>query len=96
MPLVPLKPVLDAARAHGYAQGAFNVNAVCQAKAAIEVHEMFRSPVILQGADRAVGKIGARCESSARTARCPWCSTSTTAVTWRASRPPSRAATRRS
>ena len=48
MPLVPLKPVLDAARAHGYAQGAFNVNAVCQAKAAIEVHEMFRSPVIIK------------------------------------------------
>ena len=40
MSLVPLKPVLDAARAGGYAQGAFNVNAVCQAKAAIEVHEI--------------------------------------------------------
>ena len=59
MPLVPLKPVLDAARRHGYAQGAFNVNAVCQAKAAIEVHEMFRSPVILQGADLANAFMGA-------------------------------------
>ena len=27
MPLVPLRPVLEAAEAHGYAQGAFNVNA---------------------------------------------------------------------
>ncbi len=62
MPLVPLKPVLDAARAHGYAQGAFNVNAVCQAKAAIEVHEMFRSPVILQGADLANAFMGGRAD----------------------------------
>lgn len=62
MPLVPLKPVLDAARRHGYAQGAFNVNAVCQAKAAIEVHEMFRSPVILQGADLANAFMGGRAD----------------------------------
>ncbi|EJW99376.1 fructose-1,6-bisphosphate aldolase, class II, partial [gut metagenome] len=62
MPLVPLKPVLDAARTHGYAQGAFNVNAVCQAKAAIEVHEMFRSPVILQGADLANAFMGGRAD----------------------------------
>lgn len=62
MPLVPLKPVLDAARTRGYAQGAFNVNAVCQAKAAIEVHEMFRSPVILQGADLANAFMGGRAD----------------------------------
>ncbi|MBE6469816.1 MAG: class II fructose-bisphosphate aldolase [Coriobacteriaceae bacterium] len=62
MPLIPLKPVLDAARAHGYAQGAFNVNAVCQAKAAIEVHEMFRSPAILQGADLANAFMGGRAD----------------------------------
>ncbi|OUO21350.1 class II fructose-bisphosphate aldolase [Collinsella sp. An307] len=62
MPLVPLKPVLDAAKANGYAQGAFNVNAVCQAKAAIEVHEMFRSPVILQGADLANAFMGGRAD----------------------------------
>ena len=60
MPLIPLRPVLDAAIAHGYAQGAFNVNAVCQAKAAIEVHEMFRSPAILQGADLANAFMGGR------------------------------------
>lgn len=62
MPLVPLKPVLDSAKANGYAQGAFNVNAVCQAKAAIEVHEMFRSPVILQGADLANAFMGGRAD----------------------------------
>lgn len=60
MPLVPLRPVLDAARAHGYAQGAFNVNAVCQVKAVIEIHEMFRSPAILQGADLANAFMGGR------------------------------------
>ena len=49
--LVPLKPVLDAARKGGYAQGAFNVNPVCQAKAVIEAHETLRSAAILQGAD---------------------------------------------
>ena len=60
MPLVPLRPVLEAAEAHGYAQGAFNVNAVCQAKAVIEVHEMLRSPAILQGADLANAFMGGR------------------------------------
>ena len=53
MPLVPLRPVLDAIVKYGYAQGAFNVNAVAQAEAVIAVHEMFRSPAILQGADLA-------------------------------------------
>lgn len=60
MSLVPMRPVLDATVKYGYAQGAFNVNAVCQAKAAIEVHEMFRSPAILQGADLANGFMGGR------------------------------------
>ena len=35
MPLVPLRPVLDATVKYGYAQGAFNVNAVAQAEAVI-------------------------------------------------------------
>ena len=60
MPLIPLRPVLEAAETHGYAQGAFNVNAVCQAKAVIEVHEMLRSPAILQGADLANAFMGGR------------------------------------
>jgi len=62
MPLIPLRPVLEAAEAHGYAQGAFNVNAVCQAKAVIEVHEMLRSPAILQGADLANAFMGGRAD----------------------------------
>jgi len=60
MPIIPLRPVLEATDKYGYAQGAFNVNAVAQAKAVIEVHEMFRSPAILQGADLANGFMGGR------------------------------------
>lgn len=58
--LVPMRAILEAADKNGYAQGAFNVNAVCQAKAVINVHEMFRSPAILQGADLANGFMGGR------------------------------------
>jgi len=58
--LVPMRGILAAADAGNYGQGAFNVNAVCQAKAVIEVHEMFRSPAILQGADLANGFMGGR------------------------------------
>ena len=52
--LVPLRAILEATDKYGYAQGAFNVNAVAQAKAAIEV------PAILQGADLANGFMGGR------------------------------------
>lgn len=58
--LVPMRAILEAADQNDYAQGAFNVNAVCQAKAVINVHEMFRSPAILQGADLANGFMGGR------------------------------------
>ena len=47
--LVPMRAILETADRGNYAQGAFNVNAVAQAKAAIEVHEMFRSPAIFAG-----------------------------------------------
>lgn len=60
MPLVPMKAILDATEKYNYAQGAFNVNAVCQAKAVIHVHEMFRSAAILQGADLANAFMGGR------------------------------------
>ena len=60
MALIPLRPILEATQQYGYAQGAFNVNAVAQAKAVIEVHEMFRSPAILQGADLANAFMGGR------------------------------------
>ena len=58
--LSPLRPLLEATQTYGYAQGAFNVNAVAQAKAVIAVHEMFRSPAILQGADLANAFMGGR------------------------------------
>ena len=60
MSIVPMRPLLDAAAEKGYAQGAFNVNAVAQAEAVIEVHEMFRSPAIIQGADLANAFMGGR------------------------------------
>ena len=60
MPIAPLRPLLEATDRYGFAHGAFNVNAVNQAKAVIEVHEMFRSAAILQGADLANGFMGGR------------------------------------
>ena len=60
MPLIPLRPLLETVDKYHFAQGAFNVNAAAQAKAAIEVHEMFRSPAILQGADLANAFMGGR------------------------------------
>lgn len=60
--LVPLRPILDATEEYDYAQGAFNVNAVAQAEAVIEIHELFRSPAILQGADLANGFMGGRAD----------------------------------
>lgn len=55
-----MRAILEATDRYRYAQGAFNVNAVAQAKAVIEVHEMFRSAAIIQGADLANGFMGGR------------------------------------
>lgn len=60
MPIVPMRSILEATEKYKYAQGAFNVNAVAQAKAVIEVHEIFRSAAIIQGADLANGFMGGR------------------------------------
>jgi len=60
MALVPMRVILEATDKYNYAQGAFNVNAVAQAKAVVEVHEMFRSAAIIQGADLANGFMGGR------------------------------------
>lgn len=62
MPLVPLRPLLEAVNKYHFAQGAFNVNTIAQAKAAIEVHEMFRSAAILQGADLANAFMGGKAD----------------------------------
>lgn len=56
--LVPIRTILEAADRNGYAQGGFNVNSVAQAQAIIEIHETFRSPAIIQGADLANGFMG--------------------------------------
>ena len=58
--LVPMRAILEPTEQYQYGQGAFNVNAVAQAKAAIEIHELLRSPAILQGADLANGFMGGR------------------------------------
>lgn len=58
--LVPMRVILEAADKFSYGQPAFNVNSVAQIKAAIEVHEQFHSPAILQGADLANGFMGGR------------------------------------
>lgn len=60
MPIVPLRPLLEISREHGFAHGAFNVNSIAQARAVIEVHEIFHSSAILQGADLANGFMGGR------------------------------------
>ncbi|MGT2742440.1 class II fructose-bisphosphate aldolase [Streptococcus plurextorum] len=58
--LVTLRDVLATADRYGYAQGAFNVNAVAQIKSVIDVHAQLRSPAIIQGANLANGFMGGR------------------------------------
>lgn len=60
MPIIPLRPLLETINKYKFAQGAFNVNAVAQAKAVIDIHKAFRSAAILQGADLANGFMGGR------------------------------------
>ena len=60
--LVSMRTLLEEADKCGYAQGAFNVNAECQVEAAIKVHEMLRSPALLQGAELSNGYMGGRCD----------------------------------
>lgn len=60
--LVPMRAVLETADRLRYAQGAFNVNAACQVKAALEIHETLRSPALLQGAELANGFMGGRAD----------------------------------
>lgn len=55
MPLVALKPIIDATKKYGFGQAAFNVNSVDQAIAAIKIHESLRAPLLLQAAELALG-----------------------------------------
>lgn len=58
MPLVSLNHVLKPADKHNYAHGAFNVNAVAQVRALIEMHEILHSPAVIQVAEPALGFLG--------------------------------------
>lgn len=51
--ITSLKPLLKAAQENNFAYGAFNVNSVSQIEAALRIHEIFNSPMILQGAELA-------------------------------------------
>ena len=62
MPIVPLRPLLEATHRYGFAHGAFNVNTAAQAQAVIEIHDTFRSAAILQGADLANAFMGGRAD----------------------------------
>ena len=55
-----MKPILDTAYKYKIAFGAFNVNSPTQAKAVIQVHEMFRTAAIIQVVDFAHGFIAGR------------------------------------
>lgn len=67
MPLVPLKTIIAASKAQGFGQAAFNVNTVDQAMAAIDIHEAMHAPLLLQGAELALGYIGGRANFAAST-----------------------------
>lgn len=62
MPIVPLRPLLEATHRYNFAHGAFNVNTAAQAQAVIEIHDTFRSAAILQGADLANAFMGGRAD----------------------------------
>ncbi len=62
MPIIPLRPLLEATHRFGFAHGAFNVNTAAQAQAVIDIHQLFRSAAILQGADLANAFMGGRAD----------------------------------
>lgn len=58
MAYVTSKKILTYARDHKFAHGAFNINALCQAKALIEACEELRTAAIIQVAEPGLGYIG--------------------------------------
>lgn len=58
MPYVNTKTILDYAKTHKFAHGAFNVNTLCQAKAIIEACEELRCAAIIQVAEPGLAFIG--------------------------------------
>ncbi|GAA4855701.1 class II fructose-1,6-bisphosphate aldolase [Paenibacillus vulneris] len=59
MPLVSSTPLLEAARANGYAVGAFNVHTLEMLQAVVEAAEETQSPLILQSTVGTVKHLGA-------------------------------------
>ena len=62
MPYISSKQILTYARDHKIAHGAFNVNALCQAKAIIEACEELRCAAIIQVAEPGLAFIGGRAD----------------------------------
>lgn len=62
MSLIPLKPLVDYAAKNRIAHGAFNVNMIAQAEAVVEIHTIFNSAAIIQGADLANAFMGGRAD----------------------------------
>lgn len=60
MSYIPMRPLLESADKHGYANGAFNMNAYNQVEAALRIHNILRAPAILQGAELANGFMGGK------------------------------------
>ncbi len=58
MPYIPTKNILAVAKENHFAHGAFNVNALCQAKAIIEVCEEMHTAAIIQVAEPGLAYIG--------------------------------------
>lgn len=58
MPYVSSSHILKYARDHKYAHGAFNINALCQAKALIEACEELKTAAIIQVAEPGLAYIG--------------------------------------
>lgn len=58
MPYVNSKTILEYAKNHKFAHGAFNINALCQAKAIIEACEELRCAAIIQVAEPGLAYIG--------------------------------------
>lgn len=53
--ITSLKPLFEAAEKENFAYGAFNVNSIAQIEGALRIHEIFESPMVLQGAELANG-----------------------------------------
>lgn len=58
MDLIPMFPILKHTQGNNYAQGAFNVTCFQQVKAVLEVHEVLRSPAIIQVGNMGMGYMG--------------------------------------